>query len=68
MTYGELKIILYNNNCCEHNNSKSHQVWRNINTGKYFPVFMEDEKRTCPRENLELILKRAGIERRYLNV
>jgi len=61
MTYGELKKELKKAGCYLHHQGSRHEMWRNPNTGKLFPVGRYDTQEV--REGtLESIKKDAGLK------
>jgi len=61
MTYGELKRKVKKNNCKFDHEGASHEMWKNLTTGKLFPIGRHDTQEV-PKGTLNSILKDAGLK------
>jgi predicted RNA binding protein YcfA (HicA-like mRNA interferase family) len=61
VTYGELKRKLKKNGNRFHHEGSSHEMWKNIKTGKLFPMGRHDSQEV-PKGTLSSILKDAGLK------
>jgi len=61
MTYGELKRRIKKNGCFLHHHGKKHDIWKNPDTGKLFPVGRHDSQEVRIT-TLNSILKDSGLK------